>query len=150
MQINLVEDGLARRLNYDAANFDFGGVAMHTAADQSRFFRFSRPARGDRGGLARTRHLPRRELLPLDRPAARASASTARGLSIRTGDPRGEEFPIFRAVWIERPTLAANALTIHALLDSESVTGAYRFTLHPGEATIIDTECSLFAARDAR
>ncbi|MGH6841793.1 MAG: glucan biosynthesis protein, partial [Methylocella sp.] len=48
-------------------------------------------------------------------------------------------------VWIERPTLAAGALVVHALIGSESVTGAYRFTLRPGEATIIDTECTLFA-----
>ncbi len=34
---------------------------------------------------------------------------------------------------------------IHAFIDSESMTGAYRFTLHPGDATIIDTECTLFA-----
>ena len=40
---------------------------------------------------------------------------TARGLSIHTGDPQGEEFPLFRSVWIEKPTLAANALIIHAL-----------------------------------
>jgi len=66
-------------------------------------------------------------------------------LSIKTADPRGEEFPAFRAVWIERPTLAVGALVIHALIDSESVTGAYRFTLRPGDATIIDTECTLFA-----
>jgi glucans biosynthesis protein len=69
---------------------------------------------------------------------------TARGLSIRTADPRGEEFPIFRSFWIERPALADNALVIHAVLDSPSVTGAYRFTLRPGEATIVDTELTLF------
>ena len=56
---------------------------------------------------------------------------TARGLSIRTGDAQGEEFPLFRAVWIEKPTPATNALTIHALLDSASMTGAFRFTLRP-------------------
>jgi len=67
----------------------------------------------------------------------------ARAMSIKTADPRGEEFPAFRAVWIEHPTLAAGALVIHALIDSESVTGAYRFTLRPGDATIIDTECTL-------
>ncbi len=69
----------------------------------------------------------------------------ARALSIKMADPRGEEFPAFRAVWIERPTLAANALVIHALIDSESVTGAFRFTIRPVEATIIDSECTLFA-----
>jgi glucans biosynthesis protein len=47
-------------------------------------------------------------------------------------------------VWIEKTTRASNALTINALLDSESVAGAYRFTIHPGDATIIDTECALF------
>ena len=72
----------------------------------------------------------------------------ARALSIKTADPRGEEFPAFRTFWIERPNLATDALVIHALIDSESVTGAYRFTLHPGEATIIDTECTLFARAD--
>ena len=38
----------------------------------------------------------------------------------------------------------ADALVIHALLDSESVTGAYRFTLRAGDVTIIDTEVTLF------
>jgi glucans biosynthesis protein len=67
---------------------------------------------------------------------------------VRAGDPRGEEFPFFRAIWIEKPTRAGNVLVVHALLDSESLAGAYRFTLHPGEATIIDTECTLFPRVD--
>ena len=70
---------------------------------------------------------------------------TARGLSIRTGDDPGEEFPLFREFWIEKPNPAANTLTIHALLDSPSVTGAFRFTLRPAETTIIDTEMTLIA-----
>jgi len=69
----------------------------------------------------------------------------ARGLSIRTGEAQGEEFPLFRALWIEKPSPAADALTIHALLDSASLTGAFHFTLRPGEATIIDTELTLIA-----
>ena len=73
---------------------------------------------------------------------------TARGLSLRTADSRGEEFPVFRAFWIEKPALGDNTLVIHALLNSASVTGAYRFTLRPGEATIIDTEMTLFPRVD--
>ena len=69
----------------------------------------------------------------------------SRALSIRTADPKGEEFPFIREVWIERPSLATHALVVHALIDSESMTGAYRFTLRPGEVTIIDIECTLFA-----
>ena len=67
----------------------------------------------------------------------------ARGLSVRTADPRGEEIPVFKAVWIERPSLAENALVVHALLDSESAVGVYRISIRPAEATIIDTELTL-------
>jgi len=68
----------------------------------------------------------------------------ARGLSIRTSETKAEEFPNFVATWIERPVLAANLITVHAILDSESIVGAYRFTIRPGEMTIIDTECTIF------
>ena len=70
---------------------------------------------------------------------------TARGLAIRTGDEPGEEFPLFREFWVEKPNPAANTLTLHALLNSASVTGAFRFTLRPLDATIIDTEMTLIA-----
>jgi len=144
MQINLVDGGLARRLNYDAANFNFGGVTMSTPPTNLDFSGFRILQRGAGGSLREFAIFQGASLFRSNAPG-QVLGVTARGLSIRTGDPRGEEYPIFRAVWIERPTLAANTLTIHALLDSQSVTGAYRFTLHPGEATIVDTECSLFA-----
>ena len=69
---------------------------------------------------------------------------SARGLAIRTGDPRGEEFPFFRAFWLERPDEHARAVTVHALLDSQSVAGAYRFTIEPGATTIMDVDAQLF------
>ena len=50
---------------------------------------------------------------------------SARGLAIGTGRPAPEEFPFFRAFWLERPQPGATALVVHALLDSPSVTGAY-------------------------
>ena len=43
---------------------------------------------------------------------------SARGLAIDTARPGGEEFPIFRAFWIEKPKARARAPTVHALLDS--------------------------------
>jgi periplasmic glucans biosynthesis protein len=69
---------------------------------------------------------------------------SARGLSIKTADPKGEEFPIFRSFWIERPAKGANSIVVHALLDSESAAAAYRFTIRPGETTIYDIEATLF------
>ncbi len=69
---------------------------------------------------------------------------SARGLAIKTGAPEGEEFPAFRAFWVEKPTDKANSVVIHALLDSESLTGAYRFTVRPGDSTLMDVEATLF------
>jgi glucans biosynthesis protein len=69
---------------------------------------------------------------------------SARGLSLNTADPKGEEFPDFRTFWIERPAKGANSIVVHALLDSPSAVGAYRFTIRPGETTIYDIETTLF------
>ncbi|MFG5067838.1 glucan biosynthesis protein G [Vibrio cholerae] len=69
---------------------------------------------------------------------------SARGLAIKTADPTGEEFPIFRAFWVEKPNYDTNLIVVHALLDSPSVSGAYRFSIRPGENTRMDVEAVLF------
>lgn len=69
---------------------------------------------------------------------------SARGLAIATADRSGEEFPFFREFWIEQPQPGARSIVVHALLDSPSTTGAYRFTLQPGPTTIMDVEATLF------
>jgi len=73
---------------------------------------------------------------------------SARGLAIGTGDPRGEEFAQFVAFWLERPQPGVNSLVIHALLDSGSLTGAYRFTIRPGDVTTFDVESTLYPRVD--
>ena len=73
---------------------------------------------------------------------------SARGLAIRTGDARGEEFPYFKAFWIEKPAKDATALTVHALLDSQSASASYRFTIRPGESTVCDIEMFLYPRVD--
>ncbi|WP_298428859.1 glucan biosynthesis protein D [Rhodoblastus sp.] len=143
MMIYLVEDGQARRLNYDASKFIFGGVNLPSPPVNLDFSGFRVLRRDDHGALKELAVFQGASFFRSLAPGQNFGV-TARGLSIRTGDARGEEFPIFRAVWIEKASVAANALTVNALLDSDSVAGAYRFTLHPGDATIIDVECSLF------
>jgi glucans biosynthesis protein len=61
---------------------------------------------------------------------------SARGLAINTGEAGGEEFPVFREFWVERPTPDAKALTVYALLDGPSAAGAFRFQISPGAETI--------------
>ena len=70
--------------------------------------------------------------------------ASARGLAINTAEPSGEEFPAFTHFWIERPGPHANAIVIYALLESESATGAYRFTVQPGVETLMDVDFTLF------
>ena len=73
---------------------------------------------------------------------------SARGLSIKTGDPAGEEFPFFKTFWIERPAVGAASVVIHALLDSQSAAAAFRFSVRPGNDTIFDVEMALYPRTD--
>ncbi len=68
----------------------------------------------------------------------------ARGLAVDTALMSGEEFPRFTEFWIERPSPAAKELVVYALLDSRSVTGAYRFILRPGTDSITDVKVRLY------
>lgn len=72
---------------------------------------------------------------------------SARGLALKTADPEGEEFPVFRAFYIEKPQPGDTTVVIHALLDSPSATGAYRFSARPGDETVVDVELTLFARK---
>ena len=75
---------------------------------------------------------------------------SARGLAINTAEPSGEEFPAFTHFWIEQPGAHAAAIVIYALLESESATGAYRFTVQPGVETMTDVDLTLFPRTEVR
>lgn len=148
VQINIVENGAIQPLAYNPNQFDYGKLALPSPVPDLGFSGFRvLHARSGKGfvdaaifqGASFFRALA----------YGQNFGQTARALAIRTGDPKGEEFPAFREVWIERPSPASDVMVISALVDSESMTGAYRFTLRPGEITIIDTECTLFARATA-
>lgn len=72
---------------------------------------------------------------------------SARGLAIDTAEPQGEEFPRFSWFWIEHPAPDAPEVTVRALLESPSCTGAFEFVITPGETTVMQTRCTLFPRR---
>lgn len=74
---------------------------------------------------------------------------SGRGLAIDTALPGGEEFPYFREFWLVKPARDAEAITVYALMDTPSMTGAYRFVITPGEPTVMDVQCTLFARSGA-
>ena len=77
------------------------------------------------------------------RAAGQEYGLSARGLAIGTGAPEGEEFPDFVAHWLCEPEPDASTLTVLSLLDSPSVSGAYRFVITPGAPARIAVTASL-------
>jgi glucans biosynthesis protein len=143
--VSVVADGQARRVSYSPDFFTFGpSVAPPAEGAISDFSGFRLRAPINRPDY-------------LDEFAAFQGASyfravakgqgygiSGRGLALKTGSLEGEEFPFFRAFWLEQPPADASAAVVHALLDSESTTGAYRFTIRPGDPTVMDVEMTLY------
>ena len=67
--------------------------------------------------------------------------ASARGIAINTALPAPEEFPRFTQFWLAEE---GGVLTIHALLDGPSVSGAYRFDCARKDGVVMDVHCDLF------
>ena len=136
-----VAEGRATPLAYRAEQFRFDGIEAPTGDIGFAGFRLltalNRPDHFDELcsflGASYFRALGRGHVYGL----------SARGLAIRTADPAGEEFPAFTAFWIERPAPDASAIIVHALLESASLTGAYRFRIAGGEVTTMEVSAQL-------
>ena len=140
--INIVENGMSQRLIYDPADYDFGKLQPPTRLGDLGFSGLQNPRRLG-PGLPGRGDLPGRELLPLARPRPEFRRDRARRWRSGPATTPARSSRLFREFWVEKPAPASNTLTIHALLDSQSVTGAFRFTIRPLETTIIDTEMTL-------
>ena len=69
---------------------------------------------------------------------------SARGLALDVAGPDGEEFPEFVAFWLEKPSDGAQTFTLHALMDSPSCTGAFRFDITHGQPLEMDVDATFF------
>ncbi|MDX6751076.1 glucan biosynthesis protein [Geminicoccaceae bacterium 1502E] len=137
-----VAGGAARPVRYDPSMFDFGPS------------RFEPPLPDDLGfaGLRVHAHTDFDQDVIVFQGASYFRAThwrshygmSARGLAVDTALGRPEEFPRFTSFWLERPSPEDATLTVYALLESESVTGAYRFLLAPGGTTVMEVAAHLF------
>ncbi|MDM0030869.1 glucan biosynthesis protein D [Variovorax sp. J22P271] len=74
---------------------------------------------------------------------------SARGIALDAAVPdRPEEFPDFTRFYFEPPAPGSNAMTVYALLEGPSITGAYKFVMQRGKGVLMDIECRLFLRRD--
>ena len=115
------------------ADMGFAGLTLHYAEDGPVHF----PEIATFHGASYFRLLGRDQQYGL----------SARGLAIDTALPNGEEFPLFREFWLEKPAPGADEIKIYALLDSPSITGAYEFILHPSVVTVAEVRAVLFPRR---
>ena len=142
-----VADGKARLIEYRPEMFDFGPTR--------------RPEQRDLGFAGFRLHAPINRGDTYDEVAVFLGASyfravgkglnyglSSRGLALNTADGGGEEFPAFRAFWLERPQPGTNSIVVSALIDSPSSAGAMRITIRPGEDTVMDVELTLFPRVD--
>ncbi|HTJ58670.1 MAG TPA: glucan biosynthesis protein D [Devosiaceae bacterium] len=74
---------------------------------------------------------------------------SARGIVIDVAQPdRPEEFPDFTHFYFEPPAAGSDSVTVYALLDGPSVTGAYKFVMQRGKAVLMDVETQIFLRND--
>ncbi len=75
---------------------------------------------------------------------------SARGLAIDTALASGEEFPMFKEFWLVKPTAEQTSIVLFALLDSPSVSGAYKFNIDPTTNTTVKIDMQIFARKDVK
>ena len=147
--INVVEKGAARPLAFDMNVFDttdqfpeleinnalgYSGLRLRAELEKSSIFQEYAVFQG----ASYFRGIGTGETYGL----------SARGLALKTGDPLGEEFPDFTEFWLERPDADSDTVIMHALLDSPSCTGGYRFEITHGTVLEMKVSATLFARTD--
>lgn len=147
VQFAEVVNGAAHDLEYDPAMFDFSrtGIQPHPLKKDLGFAGFRVHFHTDwEADVAAFLGASYFRAVGTD---TRQYGLSARGLAIDTAVEHGEEFPIFTHFWLERPGENLARLSLYALLDSPSVTGAYRFEIAPGPTTMMDVDAALYPRR---
>jgi periplasmic glucans biosynthesis protein len=147
--INLIRDGIATLIPYSNALFDYGALSSEKVTEKL----LEKPLPVDTHFAGFRLHFPLNQANVFDELISFLGSSyfrvlgrgqqyglSARSLSLHAGG--AEEFPFFREFWLEPST--PESLTVHALLDSPSVAGAYRFTVYPSTQSVVDVSATLY------
>ena len=139
----LVEDGVVHRVAYERSRFDYGRLTVPPQLPDMGFSGFRLHSTFGNGQPVEFAVIQGATFF---RAVARGQnyGVVSRALTLKPAETRGEEFPFFRAFWLERPAPGSNVMTIHGIVDSESTAGAVRMTFRPGEMTLVDVEATLF------
>jgi periplasmic glucans biosynthesis protein len=153
LTINTLENGLASTVNFDRGLFRYDGPAAPLAETPLPSNNFA----GFRVHYSLNSGKYKDEFMVFQGASyfrlvgpGHAYGLSARGLAIDTAEPTGEEFPYFREFWLQKPGPNDTSMQIYALLDSPSVTGAFKFDVKPGRRVEVDVEGTVFARKDIK
>jgi len=143
VEIALVENGRATPLRYDPNIFDApADNAVRKLGPNAGYagFRIMNAARdGDWLSFLGATYFR-------SPGATKQFGLSARAVAINTSIQGKEEFPLFTHFWLERTS--PSSVTIYALLDSASITGAYRFVSErTAQGVRQDVDAALFPRR---
>lgn len=146
VKLHVVSDGMAREVRYKARMFDYRGTDIGDKLPDDIGFAGFRVMNG-----------PDKESDWLSFQGAsyfRSSGESnqyglsARALALNTATESKEEFPVFTEFWIEGSDASPNAVTVYALLESKSATGAYRFDVMRDKAVVMDVHAEVIVRND--
>ena len=141
--INLVEDGQSREVIYNADYFDMPEDSPARAVEDVAGFAGFRVMRPD----LKTDWISflGASYFRTDGPDKQYGLS-ARALAVNTGLSEPEEFPRFTSFYLEQDDASPESIVIYALLDSPSVTGAYRIEAEnqDGKGQVLHIKSRLF------
>jgi glucans biosynthesis protein len=150
--INVVEDGYARPISFNAGQFNYPEADLRGQA-----------ATGHLGLAGFSLYYPRVNpsqyeetviFLGANHFQARSRLSdfgqSARALILNPALPKGEEFPYFREFWLIRPEANEERAVVHALLESPSLVGAITFIIEPGSSTSVEVKAKFFLRENSK
>lgn len=131
VSLYVVQNGLVQPIAYDKTAYVAPGLTLPDLTAETAFSGFRLRARfGDSDPLSDFALFQGASFFRLV-AQGQDFGINARALALRPADARGEEFPLFRALFIETPT-PGQPIVVHALAESESATAAFKLTLTPG------------------
>jgi periplasmic glucans biosynthesis protein len=146
VRIHTVTNGAARELIYAADDFDYGTTGLDRQLPQDLGYSGFRLM----DGPAKETDWMAFQGASYFRCAGEEAqyGASARGIAVNTALNVPEEFPRFVEFWLSEPDDGSPVVTIYALLDGPSVTGAYRFDATKDKGAAINVKAELFMRGD--
>ena len=146
VQINVLSGGTARRVIYSPRAFDYGETGLAQKLPKHLGFSGFRVMDGPNAST---------DWLAFQGASYFRSSGqdnqyggSARGIAVDTAASSKEEFPRFVEFWLAEPQADKASITIYALLDGPSLTGAYQFEATKQTGAVIQIRANLFIRND--